>query len=212
MELWRGARRVLHNEFAILGTSCSQHVDLGRFELVSWQFFAGAAQVDFWQEFRVACERARPDSVLIGELIHGDYTTHVGEGKLHACTNYQTSKAIWSSLNDANYFELTHSVQREWDMYGSKGLVGLLNFLGNHDTTRVCTRLTQPMAHYPLAAAFLLTSGGVPCLYYGDEGIREVIVRSRPRQRPCLKKRRKIETRHTGGDWLCTERPAGVHI
>lgn len=81
----------------------------------------------------------------------------------------QTSKAIWSSLNDGNYFELTHSVQREQEMYGSKGMT-LLNFLGNHDTPRVCTRLTKPIEHYPLAATFLLTAGGVPCLYYGDEG------------------------------------------
>jgi hypothetical protein len=30
------------------------------------------------------------------------YTSHVGPGRLHSCTNYQTSKAIWSSLNDGN--------------------------------------------------------------------------------------------------------------
>jgi glycosidase len=45
----------------------------------------------------------------------------------------------------------------------------LLNFLGNHDTPRVCSRLKDAAALYPLAAAFLLTAAGVPCLYYGDE-------------------------------------------
>ena len=146
--------------------------------IAGWRLdVAGEVEVSFWEEFRVTCEAARPDSILVGELIHGNYSTHVGPGRLHSCTNYQTSKAIWSSLNDGNYFELAHCVSREQDMYGE---FTLLNFLGNHDTPRVCTRLENPAAHYPLAAAFLLTGGGVPCLYYGDEVRWATLVRHMP--------------------------------
>jgi len=70
------------------------------------------------------------------------------------------------SLNDQNYFELAHVTARDEDLYG--GLT-LMNFLGNHDTPRIASRLTDPEAHYPLAAAALLLSRGVPCIYYGDE-------------------------------------------
>jgi glycosidase len=43
-----------------------------------------------------------------------------------------------------------------------------LNFLSNHDTARMATRLSTP-AHHPLALTLLCTLRGMPCLYYGDE-------------------------------------------
>ena len=38
-----------------------------------------------------------------------------------------------SALNDANYWELAHSYERDASMYGN---LTLLNFLGNHDQAR----------------------------------------------------------------------------
>ena len=96
---------------------------------------------------------------LLGELMHGDYNTHVGPGLLDSGTNYQLSKALWSSLNDHNYWELQHSFQRDEDMYGN---LTMLNFLGNHDQCRVHSRLTNAREHYKLAAASLLLARGVP--------------------------------------------------
>jgi cyclomaltodextrinase len=43
--------------------------------IAGWRLdVAGEVEVGFWEEFRRACEAARPDSVLVGELIHGNYT------------------------------------------------------------------------------------------------------------------------------------------
>lgn len=121
---------------------------------------------DFWREFNQACRGAKPDCALLGELMHGDYNTHVGPGLLDSGTNYQLSKALWSSLNDHNYWELAHSYGRDKDMYGN---LTMLNFLGNHDQMRIHSRLNDPNAHYPLAVASMILGRGVPCLYYGDE-------------------------------------------
>eukprot|EP00899_Mesostigma_viride_P021855 jgi/Mesvir1/29671/Mv21510-RA.1 len=120
---------------------------------------------EFWAQFAPACKAVKSDCVLVGELIHGNYKLWVGSGRLDSCTNYQLSKAIWSSLNDANYFELAHSMQRDMDLY--KGLV-LFNFLGNHDVPRIASQLKNAR-HYVLATAVLMTVTGVPCIYYGDE-------------------------------------------
>ena len=117
-----------------------------------------------WREFAAACNDAKPDCALLGELMHGDYNAHVGPGLLDSGTNYQLSKALWSSLNDHNYWELQHSFQRDEDMYGN---LTMLNFLGNHDQCRVHSRLTDAREHYKLAAASY--PRGVPCVYYGDE-------------------------------------------
>jgi cyclomaltodextrinase len=49
-------------------------------------------------------------------------------------------------------------------------------FIGNHDVTRIASRLSDPR-HLPHALAVLLTCGGTPSVYAGDEqaflGIKE---------------------------------------
>ena len=51
---------------------------------------------DFWREFAAECRAERPDCVLLGELIHGDYHRHVAPDLLDSGTNYQLSKALFS--------------------------------------------------------------------------------------------------------------------
>jgi cyclomaltodextrinase len=47
-----------------------------------------------------------PQAYIVGEMIHGDYSAYVQEAGLDAVTQYELWKAIWSSLNDRNLFEL----------------------------------------------------------------------------------------------------------
>lgn len=122
----------------------------------------------FWRDFRTACTEGNPEHVLLGEVIHGDYNTWVGplKGLLHSGTNYQLSKALWSSLKDHNFWELTTSFNRDLTLYRDMNLV---NFLSNHDVARVATQLEgEPQLIY-LAHFMLLTVRGIPCIYYGDE-------------------------------------------
>jgi len=121
---------------------------------------------DFWREFNQACRGAKPDCALLGELMHGDYNTHVGPGLLDSGTNYQLSKALWSSLRDKNFWELNTSLQRDLTLYRDMCLV---NFLSNHDVARVATQLEQEPRLNILAHFLLMTTRGVPCIYYGDE-------------------------------------------
>ena len=74
-------------------------------------------------------------------------------------------KAIWSSLNDRNFFELDHALGRH-----NSFLDGELaqTFVGNHDVTRLATQLTDDR-HFGHAVAVLMCIGGVPSVYYGDE-------------------------------------------
>jgi glycosidase len=46
---------------------------------------------DFWREFRQACEEVKPDCLLVGEMIHGNYRGWVGGDRLHSGTNYQVN-------------------------------------------------------------------------------------------------------------------------
>ncbi|WP_422390763.1 alpha-amylase family glycosyl hydrolase [Arthrobacter sp. N1] len=139
-----------------------------------WRLDAAyAVPAPFWADVTARVRSAHPDAYLVGEYIHGDYAAEVGAGGLDAATQYELWKAIWSSLNDANFFELSAALERHNALLAS---YVPLTFVGNHDVTRIASRLTDPalVAH---AVVLLMTLGGTPSVYYGDEqgyrGVKE---------------------------------------
>ena len=123
----------------------------------------------FWRKVR---DRL-PDAWLVGEVIHGDYAAYLRDSGLDSVTQYELWKAIWSSLNDRNLFELA------WALKRNNGILAHgvpMTFVGNHDVTRVATRLADER-HLGHALAVLFTVAGVPSVYYGDEqafrGVKE---------------------------------------
>jgi glycosidase len=123
----------------------------------------------FWAKVVPAVRDAFPAAWFLGEMIHGDYAGYANEAGLDSITQYEVWKAIWSSLNDRNFYELDHALGRH-----NVFLDGELaqTFIGNHDVTRLATALNDDR-HFALALAVLCCIGGVPSVYYGDEqGIR----------------------------------------
>jgi cyclomaltodextrinase len=90
-----------------------------------------------------------------------------------AVTQYQLWKAIWSALNDRNFFELAWALQRHNSLL--ENFVPQ-TFVGNHDVTRIASQLADDR-HLPHALVIFLTCGGTPSIYAGDEqafrGIKE---------------------------------------
>lgn len=125
----------------------------------------------FWASTLPRVRERFGDAWFVGELIHGDYAAVVRAATFDSATQYELWKAIWSSLNDGNFFELDWALQRHGDF-----LAGFapLTFIGNHDVTRIASRLERP-EHVAHALVILLTVGGVPSVYAGDElGFRGV--------------------------------------
>ena len=125
---------------------------------------------DFMRRLRSYVQELKPDFVLIGEVLFGDYNLIVNDGMLHSCTNYECYKGIFSSFNSMNLFEIAHSLHRQfgadpWCIYRGKHL---MTFVDNHDVTRLSSILTNKK-HIPLAYGLLLGMPGIPCLYYGSE-------------------------------------------
>ena len=129
---------------------------------------------EYIRQLRSFTAGLKPDFVLMGETLHGDYNRWMGPELCHSVTNYECYKGLWSALNSLNLFEIGHSLARQfgpepWTLY--KG-APLLSFLDNHDVTRIASKLTNPQ-HLPLAYALLFGMPGVPAVYYGSEwGIR----------------------------------------
>jgi len=122
----------------------------------------------FLRELRSRCRALKEDFWLLGEVIHGDYRRWLAPGLLDSVTNYECYKGLYSSHNDRNYFEIAHSLNRQ---FGERGLyrdLPLYNFSDNHDVDRVAASLREPAHLYPLYC-LLFTMPGVPSLYYGSE-------------------------------------------
>ena len=108
---------------------------------------------------------AHPDAWVLAEVIHGDYTEFQATSGVDSVTQYELWKAIWSSLLDRNPHELAWSLQRHAEFCAD---FRPQTFLGNHDVTRIATRLSDP-ARLRLATVLLAVLPGVPSIYAGDE-------------------------------------------
>jgi len=129
---------------------------------------ADQVQIDFWQELRAQISTSHPDFWLIGEIVRGDYNQLANEKSLHSVTNYEAYKGLYSSFNDANFFEIAHTLQRQFGQEGLYRNLMLYNFVDNHDVNRIASQL-QNLAHlYPLYA-LLFCLPGTPSIYYGSE-------------------------------------------
>lgn len=145
----------------------------------------------FMSRLRQFCEELKPGFALIGEVLFGDYNLIVNDQMLHSCTNYECYKGIYSSFNSMNLFEIAHSLNRQygpeqWCLYRGKHL---MNFIDNHDVTRIASILTNKN-HLPLTWGILFGMPGIPCIYYGSEWGEEGV--KAPHHdydlRPCFKK------------------------
>ena len=139
-----------------------------------WRLDAAyAVSQRFWTSVLPKVRQAHPDAWFVGELIHGDYAAVVRETGFDSATQYELWKAIWSGLNDGNFFELDHALQRHDKFVES---FAPLTFIGNHDVTRIASQLERP-EHLAHALVVLMTVGGIPSIYAGDElgyrGIKE---------------------------------------
>ncbi|MET0695507.1 MAG: alpha-amylase family protein [Propionibacteriaceae bacterium] len=127
----------------------------------------------FWATVLPAVREQHPEAWFVGEVIHGDYVEYLQQSTLDSVTEYELWKAVHSSLNDHNFWELDHTLGRHNELVAH---FSPLTFIGNHDVTRLASVLKDP-DHLALAVAVLLFVGGVPSIYYGDEqgflGIKE---------------------------------------
>ncbi|MDO4904031.1 MAG: alpha-amylase family protein [Lautropia sp.] len=118
----------------------------------------------FWRRVLPVVRERFPDVWFVGEVIHGNYQRYVHKSGLDSVTQYELWKAAWSSLLDANFFELDWCLKRHNEMLAT---FTPKTFIGNHDVTRVATKIGERKA--ALAFVILMTVGGIPSLYYGDE-------------------------------------------
>lgn len=127
---------------------------------------------EFWARVLPAVREDYPDAWFLGEVIHGDYSRFVTDSTVDSVTQYELWKAIWSSIKDKNLFELDWALRRHNEFLK---IFTPNTFIGNHDVTRIASTIGSEAA--VTAVAILLSVGGIPSIYYGDEqgftGVKE---------------------------------------
>ena len=137
-----------------------------------WRLDAAyAVPESFWAQVLPRVRADHPEAWFVAEMIHGDYRGFVESSGVDSVTQYELWKAIWSSLNDGNFHELDWALNRHNGFLDS---FAPLTFVGNHDVTRLASRLRRA-EHIEHALVVLFTVGGIPSIYAGDEfGLRAV--------------------------------------
>lgn len=125
-------------------------------------FAPGAAA---WRPIVERVKAAHPDAWILAEVLTDDFVEFVTSSGVDSVTQYELWKAIWSSMNDANFHELAWALKRHTEFQRH---FRPQTFVGNHDVTRIATKLQDPR-HVTLAAALLMLLPGVPSIYAGDE-------------------------------------------
>ena len=150
----------------IMNYWCGRGVD-------GWRLDAAySVNPEFWAAVLPSVREKYPDVWIFGEVIHGDYASIVRASGMDSVTRYELWKGIWSSIESRNFFELDHALGRHNEF---SDVFTPVTFVGNHDVTRIASRVGQDGA--VLATAILATIGGIPLIYYGDElayrGVKE---------------------------------------
>ena len=150
----------------IMNYWCGRGVD-------GWRLDAAySVNPEFWAAVLPSVREKYPDVWIFGEVIHGDYAGIVRASGMDSVTQYELWKGIWSSIESRNFFELDHALGRHNEF---SDVFTPVTFVGNHDVTRIASRVGQDGA--VLATAILATIGGIPLIYYGDElayrGVKE---------------------------------------
>lgn len=138
-----------------------------------WRLDAAyAVPSSFWARTLPDVRRRHPDTWIFGEVIHGNYPQTIEDSTMDSLTQYELWKSIWSSLKEGNFFELDWNLKRHNEFLDE---FVPQTFIGNHDVTRIASQVGADNA--VLALAVLMTIGGTPSIYYGDEqaftGIKE---------------------------------------
>jgi glycosidase len=126
------------------------------------------ATFEWLSGFRERLKADRPDALVLGEVWDATSMSarYVRDGALDVTFDFGLASATIGSIRSGDAGSL-HAAQAE--AAEAYPLGGLATFLTNHDQNRIMNELGGQVPSARLAATLLLTGGGVPFVYYGEE-------------------------------------------
>ena len=126
------------------------------------------ATLAWLRRFREFYRQVKPEALTVGEVWDpvGKVAPYIETGAFDLAFEFDTAKAIIESVNSGSRHSiaLAHALAAK-----SYSLGQFAPFITNHDQNRGMSQLGNDWAKARLAAFLLLTSPGVPFIYYGEE-------------------------------------------
>lgn len=126
----------------------------------------------FWQEFNADIQTHKPDVFIFGEWIYSspsdNRSVEFANESGMSILDFGLAIAIREALGagaEAGFHLIQDVLDQDHHYYGATELI---TFIDNHDMHRFQTLNSDPEL-LRLAIAFIMTSRGIPCLYYGTE-------------------------------------------
>ena len=118
--------------------------------------------------FRDAIHATHPEALVLGEVWEPRIVTsgYVADGSLDMAFDFDFGPAALGAARLGDAATLTSGIAELADRYRTGGVA---TFLTNHDQARAMTELRGNRVAAGLAGEALLTSPGVPFIYYGEE-------------------------------------------
>jgi len=163
------SRYLIQNTLWWIGTT-----GLDGIRMDTWQYVPNS----FWRDWNAALKREFPSFKVVGEVKDGDavHTSFFQGGRvrfdgvdsgLDSLLDFPLFYPIRHAFAEGHQLdEIPKTLARDYLYNNSEILVTLL---GGHDDGRFMSEAGATIAGLKLANAFLLTTRGVPQLYYGDE-------------------------------------------
>ncbi len=132
----------------------------------------------FWRDWTAALKKDYPNLRVVGEVFDGDPAVtsffqggqerfdHIDSG-IDTVFDFPSYFAIRSAFGQGKtVMSVPYMLAHDW-MY--KDPSALVTFLGNHDVTRFMNENGATVDGLKLAFTYLMTTRGMPTIYYGDE-------------------------------------------
>jgi glycosidase len=139
----------------------------------TWQYVPNT----FWHEWTAAIKREYPKFTVVGEVKDGDvvHTSYFQGGKvrdgadsgLDSLLDFPLFYSIRHAFAEGKSLDEVPKTLAKDYLYTNPDI--LVTLLGGHDDGRFMSEKGATIAGLKLANAFVLTTRGVPQLYYGDE-------------------------------------------
>lgn len=126
-----------------------------------------ASTYALWTRFRNHLDTVAPGAFTVGEAWDNtNVVLQYIDAGLHTCFEFDLASTTIDAVNGTNPLSLSVKVQEVAQDYPFQQYA---TFLTNHDMNRIYEQLGRNAHRNKSAAAILLTTPGVPFLYYGEE-------------------------------------------
>ncbi|ACS99724.1 alpha-glycosidase [Paenibacillus sp. JDR-2] len=124
----------------------------------------------FWRDFRAAIKDANKEAFIIGEVWSDSLRWLLGD-QFDSVMNYPFTELVLSFFADRAIppARFAEKMNRLLMRYPQQTNETLFNLLSSHDIPRVMTRCGGDTKRLKQAVVYMMTSMGLPCVYYGDE-------------------------------------------